>query len=75
VFVFPCGAMGGDYVPGSMWTPFYLSYLLWIAVSVLMVLAISKTKMFKSKKAMKILLAVYIAVNFYGLGMLLLAFD
>ena len=75
VFTFPCGAMGGDYVPISMWTPFYLSYLLWMAVSVLIALTISKTKIFKNKKTMKILLAVYIVVNFYGLGMLILAFD
>ncbi len=75
VFTFPCGAMGGDYVPREMWTPFYLNYLLWIAVSVLIALAISKTKIFKNKKTMKILLAVYIVINFYGLGMLLLAFD
>jgi len=75
VFVFPCGAMGGDYVPGSMWALFYLNYLLWIAVSALIALAISKTKIFKNKKAMKILFVAYVAVNFYGLGVLLLAFD
>ena len=75
IFTFPCGAMGGDYVPGSMWALFYLSYLFWMAVSVLIVLAISKTKIFKNKKAIKILLAVYIVANFYGLGVLLLAFD
>ena len=75
VFTFPCGAMGGDYVPREMWALFYLNYLLWIAVSILIIFVISKTEIFKNKKAMKILLTVYIVINFYGLGMLLLAFD
>lgn len=75
IFTFPCGAMGGDYVPLSMWKPFYLNYLIWIIISALLVGLLAKYKFLNNSKAKRWLLAIYIIINLFGLGMLLIAFD
>jgi len=75
VFTFPCCAMGGDYVPREMWMPFYLSYIFWLAISTIIILTISKTKIFNNQKTLKILRLAYVLINLSGLGMLLPAFD
>ena len=75
VFTFPCCAMGGDYVPLSMWRPFYFNYLIWIVASSLLVGLLARYKIIKNSKAKRWLLAICIAINLSGLGMLLLAFD
>lgn len=72
---FPCCAMGGDYVPLSMWPFFYLNYLIWIIVSVLIVGLLTRYKFYNSNKVKGWLLALYVIINLSGLGMLLLAFD
>jgi hypothetical protein len=75
VFTFPCGAMGGDYVPREMWLPFYLNYFLWLVFGVLLSLAISRFKFADKKKAMHALYFAYAIINLLGLGMVFLAFD
>ncbi len=75
VFTFPCCAMGGDYVPLSMWAPFYFNYLIWIVVSSLLVVLLARCKLLNNNKAERWLLAICIVINLSGLGMLLLVFD
>ena len=75
VFTFPCGAMGGDYVPIEMWLPFYLNYFAWIIIGTLLVWAVSKFKFIENVKAKRILFTAYVIINLAGLGWLLLAFD
>lgn len=75
IFTYPCGAMGGDYVPLSMWKPFYLNYLIWIIISALLVGLLTKYNFLNNSKAKRWLLAIYIVINLSGLGMLLIAFD
>jgi len=75
IFTYPCGAMGGDYIPLSMWRPFYLSYLIWIIISVLLFGLLAKYEFLKSRKAKRWLLVTYIIINSAGLGILLFAFD
>lgn len=74
-FIFPSGAMGGDYVPLSMWMPFYLNYLFWILISSLLVGTLTRYKLLENTKAKKWLLSICVIINLSGLGMLLLAFD
>ena len=75
VFTYPCGAMGGDYVPLLMWKPFYLNYLIWLIISALFVSLLAKNKFLNNSKVKRWLLVIYIIINLSGLGMLLIAFD
>lgn len=75
IFTYPCGAMGGDYVPLSMWKLFYLNYLIWFIIGALLVGLLAKNNFLNNSKAKRWLLLIYVIINLSGLSMLLLAFD